>query len=66
MDVKEKVEKEMLLGRNVEMAKLLGFEDRKIFRVLTKRFQKHNENFATFFDFMLKLMEEPDVFLNPN
>ena len=65
VDVKEKVEREMLLGRNVEMAKLLGFEDRKISRVLTKRFQEHNENFATFYDFMLKLMEEPDVIFKP-
>ena len=30
VDVKEKVEREMLLGRNVEMEKLLEFEDRKI------------------------------------
>ena len=65
MDVKEKVEREMLLGRNVEMAKLLGFGDRKISRVLTKRFQEHNENFATFYDFMIKLMEEPDVIFKP-
>ena len=47
------------------MAKLLEFEDRKISRVLTKRFQEHNENFATFYDFMLKLMEEPDVIFKP-
>ena len=65
VDVKEKVEREMLLGRNVEMVKLLGFEDRKISRVLTKRFQEHNENFATFYDFTLKLMEEPDVIFKP-
>ena len=65
VDVKEKVEREILLGRNVEMAKLLGFEDRKISRVLTKRFQEHNENFVTFYDFMLKLMEEPDVIFKP-
>ena len=43
------------------MAKLLGFEDQKISRVLTKGFQEHNENFATFYDFMLKSMEEPNV-----
>ena len=65
VDVKEKVERQMLLGRNVEMAKPLGFEDRKISRVLTKRFQKHKENFATFYDFMLKLMEELDVIFKP-
>ena len=65
VDVKEKVEREMLLGRNVEMAKLLGFEDRKISRVLTKRFQEHNKNFATFYDFMLKLMEQPDGIFKP-
>ena len=47
------------------MAKLLGFEDRKISWVLTKRFQEHNENFATFYDFMLKLIEEPDVIFKP-
>ena len=35
-DVKEKVDREMLLGRNVEMAKLLGFQDQKITQVLTK------------------------------
>ena len=65
VDVKEKVEREMLLGRNVKMPKLLGFEDQKISRVLTKRFQAHNENFATFYDFMLKLMEEPNGFFKP-
>ena len=65
VDVKEKVEREMLLGRNVEMAKLLGFEDRKISRVLTKRFQEHNENFATFYNFMLKLVEESNGFFKP-
>ena len=43
------------------MAKLLGFQDQKSIRVLTKRFTKHGENFNTFYDFMLKLMEEPDV-----
>ena len=42
------------------MAKLLGFENRKISWVLTKRFQEHNENFATFYNFILKLMEELD------
>ena len=47
------------------MAKLLGFEDRQISRVLTKRFQGHNENFATFYDFMLKLMEELNGFFKP-
>ena len=47
------------------MAKMLGFEDRKISRVLTKRFQEHNENFATFYDFMLKLMEEPAFIFKP-
>ena len=64
-DVKEKVDREMLLGRNVEMAKLLGFQDQKITRVLTKRFTDHGENFNTFYDFMLKLMEEPDVIFKP-
>ena len=59
--MKEKVDREMLLGRNVEMAKLLEFQDQKITRVLTKRFTEHGENFNTFYDFMLKLMEEPDV-----
>ena len=29
-DVKEKVEKEMLLGKNVKMVKPLGFQDQKI------------------------------------
>ena len=65
MRVKEKVEREMLLGRNVEMAKLLGFEDQKISWALTKRFQEHNENVATFYDFMLKLMQEPNGFFKP-
>ena len=65
VDVKEKVEREMLWGRNGEMAKLLEFEDRKISRVLTKRFREHNENFATFYDFMLKLMEKPGVIFKP-
>ena len=59
--MKEKVDREMLLGRNVEMVKLLGFQDQKITRVLTKRFTEHDENFKIFYDFMLKLMEEPDV-----
>ena len=62
-DVKEKVE--ILLEKNVEMAKLLGLQDQKIARVLTKRFTLHDENFTTFYDFMLKLMEEPDVIFKP-
>ena len=33
VDVKEEVEREILLGKNVEMAKLLGFKDQKIARV---------------------------------
>ena len=61
VDVKEKVEREMLLGRNVEMAKMLGFEDQKIAHVLTKRYEECNENFTNFCDFILKLMEEPDM-----
>ena len=61
MDVKEKVEGEMLLGKNLEMAKLLGFQDQQIARVLTKRFKEHKNNFATFYDFMQKVMEEPEV-----
>ena len=61
VDVKEEVEREMLLGKNVEMAKLLGFKDQKIARVLTKQFRENQENFATFYEFMEKLMEEPDV-----
>ena len=46
-DVKEKVDRKMLLGRNVEMAKLLGFQDQKITQTLTKRFTEHGENFTT-------------------
>ena len=64
-DVKAKVDREMLLGRNVEMEKLLGFQDQKITRVLLKRFTENGENFNTFYDFMLKLMEEPDVVFKP-
>ena len=61
VDVKEEVEREMLLGKNVEMAKLLGFKDQKIARIVTKQFRENQENFATFYEFMEKLMEEPDV-----
>ena len=61
VDVKEEVEREMLLGKNVEMAKLLGFKDHKFARVFTKQFRENQENFATFYEFMEKLMEEPDV-----
>ena len=60
-DVKEKVEREMLLGKNVEMAKLLGFQDQQLAQVLTKRFKEHKNNFATFYNFMQKLMEKPEV-----
>ena len=44
----------MLPGKNVEMAKLLGFKEPKIAQVLTKRFEDRNEFFATFYDFMKK------------
>ena len=47
------------------MAKLLGFEDQKISQVLTKRFQEHNKNFATVYNFMFNLMEQPDVIFKP-
>ena len=61
VDVKEEVEKEMLSGKNVEMAKSLRFKDQKIARVLTKQFRENQENFATFYEFMEKLIKEPDV-----
>ena len=65
MDVKEKFEREMLLGRNVEMTKLLEFQDQKIAQVLMERLKEHDKNFTTFYDFMLKLMEEPNVIFKP-
>ena len=61
VDVKEEVDREMLLGKNIEMPKLLGFEDLKIVQVLAKRFNERKENFATYYEFMEKLMKEPDV-----
>ena len=63
--MKEIVEREMLLGKNVKMAKLLEFLDQKITRVLTKRFTEHDENLTTYYDFMLKLMEEPYAIFRP-
>ena len=61
--MKEEVEKEMLLGKNVEMAKMIGFKDQKIARVLSKQFWENQENFATFYEFVEELIEEPDVML---
>ena len=61
VDVKEEVERELLLGKNVEMAKLLGSKDQKIAQVLTNQFRENQENFVTFYEFMEKLMEEPNV-----
>ena len=63
---KDKLERKMLLGKDVEMAKLLGFKEPKIAQVLTKKFEDHNENFAAFYNFMKKLIEEPDVVFKPN
>ena len=61
--MKEEVEREMLLSKNVEMAKLLGFKDQKIARALTKQFRENQENFATFYEFKEKLMQEPAMVL---
>ena len=65
VDVKETVERELLLGRNVEMAKLLGFKDRKISRVLTKKISRTQRKLRYLLRFYVKIMEEPNVMFKP-
>ena len=45
---KKKIQKGMTNGKNVEMARILGFQEEKIRHVLEQRFQKNDEKFPTF------------------
>ena len=47
-------------GRNIEMARILGFQEEKIRHVLEQRFEKDDESFPTFHDMMDALMEAAD------
>ena len=47
-------------GKNVEMPRILGFQEEKIRYVLEQRFEKDDENFPTFHDVMDALMEAAD------
>ena len=57
---REKVEKEMTSGKNIEMAKTLGFHEEKIRNVLEQRFKECNENFLSFYDMLDALMVATD------
>ena len=50
----------MTNGKNVQMARILGFQKEKITHVLEQRFQKNDEKFPTFHDKMDALMEAAD------
>ena len=58
----EKIQKEMTNGKNVEMARILGFQEEKIRHVLEQIFQKNDEKFPTFHDKMDALMKAADFF----
>ena len=50
----------MTNGKNVEMARILGFQEEKIRHVPEQRFQKNGEKFPTFHNKMDALMEAAD------
>ena len=56
----EKIQKEMTNGKNVEMARILGFQEEKIRHVLEQIFQKNDKKFPTFHDKMDALMKAAD------
>ena len=63
----EKIQKEMTNGKNVEMARILEFQEEKIRYVLEQIFQKNDKKFPTFHDKMDALMKAADFFkLNMN
>ena len=58
---KKKIQK-MTIGKNVEMARILGFQEVKIRHALKQGFEKDDENFPTFHDLMDALIEAADFF----
>ena len=47
-------------GENVRILKTLGFGEAKIRRVLTQRYEEHDNNFYNFNDFLQALLAAPE------
>ena len=47
-------------GKNARSLKLLGFEEAKIRRVLTQRYEENDNNFSSFNDFLQALLDAPE------
>ena len=47
-------------GENASSLKLLGFEEAKIRRVLTQRYEEHDNNFYSFNNFLQALLDAPE------
>ena len=55
VDVKEKVKREMLLGRNVEMAILLGFDNRKNISGVDQKISRTQQKLCSLLQFYVKI-----------
>ena len=53
----QSINNEMDHGENVRIPKTLGFGEAKIRRVLTQRYEKHDNNFYNFNDFLQALLD---------
>ena len=56
----QSINNEMDHGENVRILKTLGFGEAKIRRVLTQRYEEHDNNFYNFEDFLQALLDAPE------
>ena len=56
----QSINNEMDHGENVRILKTLGFGEAKIRRVLTQRYEEHDNNFCNFEDFLQTLLDTPE------
>ena len=56
----QSINNEMDHGENVRILKTLGFGEAKIRRVLTQRYEEHDNDFYNFNDFLQALLDVPE------
>ena len=56
----QSINNEMDHGENVRILKTLGFGEAKIRRILTQRYEEHDNNFYNFEDFLQALLDAPE------
>ena len=56
----QSIDNEMDHGENVKILKTLGFGEAKIRRVLTQRYEEHDNDFYNFNDFLQALLDVPE------